>query len=181
MTQLLGISGSLRKSSLNTALLRSIGELMPKGATLSIASIEAIPLYNGDLDIEGGPPSVQALKAQIGNADGLLFATPEYNFSIPGVLKNAIDWASRPGFRSVLAHKPVAIIGASPGTVGTARAQGHLKQVLLGTLSEVFPYPEVLVSKAHERIQNGQLADEPTREVLRKMLEAYVSWIRRIG
>ena len=124
---------------------------------------------------------MQALKAQIGNADGLLFVTPEYNFSIPGVLKNAIDWASRPGFRSVLAHKPVAIIGASPGTVGTARAQGHLKQVLLGTLSEVFPYPEVLVSKAHERIQNGQLADEPTREVLRKMLEAYVSWIRRIG
>jgi len=181
MTQLIGISGSLREGSLNTALLRSIAELLPEGATLSIASIDAVPLYNGDLDIDGGPPSVQALKAQISDADGLLFATPEYNFGIPGVLKNAIDWASRPGFQSVLAHKPVAIIGAAPGAVGTARAQGQLKQVLLGTLSEVFPYPEVLVSKAHERIQNGQLADDPTREVLRKMLDAYVSWIRRMG
>ena len=179
MTHLIGISGSLRTGSFNTALLQSAGQLLPQGATLTVASIDDIPLYDGDLDVEGGPPAVQALKARIGEADGLLLATPEYNFGIPGVLKNAIDWVSRPGFKSVLAYKPVAIIGAAPGIVGTARAQGQLKQVLLGTLSEVFPYPEILVGKAGERIVDGKLADPQTRDLLEKMLAAYVDWIRR--
>jgi len=179
MTRLVGISGSLREGSLNTALLHSTQDLMPSGATLSIASIHGVPLYNGDLDVDGGPSAVQELKRQIGSADGVLIATPEYNFGIPGVLKNAIDWASRPGFQSVLRHKPVAIIGASLGVVGTARAQGQLKQVLLATLSEVFPYPEVLVGRGQERIRNGRLEDEQTRELLREMLEAYVAWIER--
>jgi chromate reductase len=179
MTRLVGISGSLREGSFNTALLHSTQDLMPSGATVSVASIQSVPLYNGDLDIDGGPPAVQELKRQIDEADGVLIATPEYNFGIPGVLKNAIDWVSRPGFQSVLRHKPVAIIGASPGAVGTARAQGQLKQVLLATLSEVFPYPEVLVGRAQERFRDGHLEDEQTREVLRKMLEAYVAWIQR--
>ena len=181
MIKLIGISGSLRQGSLNTALLRSTEGLLPSGATLLIASIQSVPLYNGDLDVDGGPAAVQELKRQIGSADGLLIATPEYNFGIPGVLKNAIDWASRPGFQSVLRHKPVAIIGAAPGTVGTARAQGQLKQVLLGTLSEVFPYPEVLVGRAQERMSKGRLEDEQTREILQKMFEAYVDWIKRGG
>lgn len=179
MTQLIGISGSLRKGSFNTALLESAKQLLPDGTTLTIASIDDIPLYNGDLDVDGGPEAVQVLKRNIGEADGLLLATPEYNFGIPGVLKNAIDWASRPGFKSVLAYKPVAIVGAAPGTVGTARAQGQLKQVLLGTLSEVFPYPEVLVGRASKRIIDGKLEDAQTREVFQEMLAAYVSWIRR--
>ena len=179
MTRLIGISGSLRAGSLNTALLRSVAELMPEGAKLDIAAIDDIPLYNGDLDVDGGPPGVRSLKQRIGDADGLLLSTPEYNFGVPGVLKNAIDWVSRPGFKSVLAHKPVAIIGAAPGIVGTARAQGQLKQVLLGTLSEVFPYPEVLVGKAHERIVDGKLQDEQTRKVLEQMLAGYVAWINR--
>lgn len=179
MTRIIGISGSLREGSWNTALLRSAAELMPEGATLEIASIAEVPLYNGDLDVDGGPPAVQAFKQTIADADGLLLATPEYNFGIPGVLKNAIDWASRPGFKSVLAHKPVAMLGAAPGTVGTARAQGQLKQVMLGTLSEVFPYPEVLVGKAHERIVDGRLEDEQTRTLVKNMLAAYVAWIRR--
>ena len=179
MTRLIGISGSLRKQSSNTALLRSAGSLLPEGASLTIASIDEVPLYNGDLDVDGGPPAVRELKQQIADADGILLATPEYNFGIPGVLKNAIDWVSRPGFESVLAYKPVAIIGASPGPVGTARAQGQLKQVLLGTLSEVFPYRELLVGKAQERIVDGELIDARTREALQGMLAAYVAWIER--
>ena len=179
MARLVGISGSLRRSSLNTALLRSAEELVPEGTTLVVASLVDIPLYNGDLDVDGGPPPVQELKRQIGEADGLVFATPEYNYGIPGVLKNAIDWASRPAFKSVLAAKPVAVVGAAPGVIGTARAQAQLRQVLFGTLSEVFPYPEVLVGKAHERIQDGRLQDEPTRASLRQMLEAFVAWIHR--
>ncbi len=179
MTRLLGISGSLRRGSLNTALLRAAEELVPAGTSLSMASIDEVPLYNGDLDVDGGPAPVQALKQQIDEADGLLLATPEYNYGIPGVLKNAIDWASRPGFKSVLARKPVAIVGAAPGAVGTARGQAQLKQVLLATLAEVFPYPEVLVGRAHERIRDGSLHDEETRAILRAMLESYVAWIRR--
>jgi chromate reductase, NAD(P)H dehydrogenase (quinone) len=179
MTKIVSISGSLRKASLNTALLHAATELVPDGTVLTFAPIADVPLYNGDLDVDGGPGPVQKLKRHIAEADGLLIATPEYNYGIPGVLKNAIDWASRPGFQSVLAGKPVAIVGAAPGVVGTARAQAQLKQVLLGTLSEVFPHPEVLVGRAHERIKDGRLEDEATREVVREMLERYVAWIRR--
>jgi chromate reductase len=177
MTQLIGISGSLRNNSLNTALLASASELAPEGTTLRVASLASIPLYNGDLDIDGGPEPIRALKEQIGAADGLVLATPEYNYGIPGVLKNAIDWASRPAFRSVLAGKPVAIVGAGPGAVGTARAQAQLRQVLAGTLSEVFPHPDFLLANAHEKIQQGALVDEGSRVLLREMLERYVSWI----
>jgi chromate reductase len=179
MTSIIGISGSLRKGSFNTALLGAMTSLVPEGTTLSVAAIDAIPLYNADFDVDGGPESVRALKRRIEEADALLLATPEYNYGIPGVLKNAIDWVSRPGYQSVLAAKPVAIVGAAPGIVGTARAQGQLKQVLLGTISRVFPYPEVLVSKAHERIRDGKLEDEATRELLRRMLADYVTWIGR--
>jgi chromate reductase len=179
MTELIGISGSLRKNSFNTALLTSASELVPEGTTLRVASLASIPLYNGDLDIDGGPEPIRALKEQIDAADGLVFATPEYNYGIPGVLKNAIDWVSRPAFRSVLLGKPVAILGAAPGAVGTARAQAQLRQVLAGTLSEVFPHPEFLLAKAHERIQEGTLIDEGSRVLLREMLERYVSWIER--
>lgn len=179
MTDIIAISGSLRRESFNTALLHAMVELAPEGAAISIASIADIPLYNADLDVDGGPAPVRALKQRIDEADGLLIATPEYNYGIPGVLKNTIDWASRPGYKSVLAGKPVAIVGASPGTVGTARAQGQLKQVLLGTISEVFPYPEVLVGKAKDRFRDGKLEDEATRELLTKMLRKYVSWINR--
>ena len=179
MTELIGISGSLRKNSFNTALLTSASELVPEGTTLRVASLTSIPLYNGDLDIDGGPEPIRALKEQIDAADGLVFATPEYNYGIPGVLKNAIDWVSRPAFRSVLLGKPVAILGAAPGAVGTARAQAQLRQVLAGTLSEVFPHPEFLLAKAHERIQEGTLIDEGSRVLLREMLERYVRWIER--
>jgi chromate reductase len=119
------------------------------------------------------------LKGQIGASDGVLLATPEYNYGIPGVLKNAIDWVSRPAYRSVLLGKPIAIIGASPGAVGTARAQAQLRQVLARTLSEVFPHPDFLLARARERIEGRALVDERSRSLLREMLERYVSWIKR--
>lgn len=181
MTKLIGISGSLRAASLNTTLLEAMAELVPDDTTLAVRSIADIPLYNGDLDVDGGPAPVRALKRDIELADGLVIATPEYNYGIPGVLKNAIDWVSRPAFRSVLVGKPVSIVGAAPGVVGTARAQAELRNVLFGTLAEVFPYPEVLVGQARARIQDGQLTDRETRKIIAEMLERYLTWINRSG
>lgn len=178
MINLLGISGSLRADSFNTRLLHAMQELLPEGANLTVRSIADVPLYNGDLDVEGGPEGVRALKADISAADGLVIATPEYNYGVPGVLKNAIDWVSRPAFESVLAGKPVAIVGAAPGVVGTARAQAELRNMLFGTLADVFPHPEVLVGQVHQRMADGQLTDETSRKLIAAMLERYV---KRVG
>ena len=179
MIDLVGISGSLREGSVNTALLRAAAELVPDGAALEVVSIADVPLYNGDLDVDGGPESVQTLKARIEKADGLVIATPEYNYGVPGVLKNAIDWVSRPAFKSVLVGKPVAIMGASPGPAGTARAQPELRNVLYGTLAEVFPQREVLVGQAGQRFRDGRLEDEATRKVVADMLDRFVARIRQ--
>lgn len=178
MTKLLGISGSLRAGSLNTKLLRAMSELLPKGAALTVRSIADIPLYNGDLDVDGGPDSVRALKAEIDAADGLIIATPEYNYGVPGVLKNAIDWVSRPAYESVLGGKPVAIVGAAPGLVGTARAQAQLRNVLFGTLAEVFPHPEVLLGQAQQRMKDDKLTDETSRKIVVDMLARFVERIQ---
>ena len=178
MTQLIAIPGSLREGSLNKKLLQAMGELLPEGVKLRVRSLADIPLYNGDLDVDGGPEPVRQLKAEIDAADGLIIATPEYNYGVPGVLKNAIDWVSRPAYKSVLVGKPVAIVGAAPGVVGTARAQAQLRNVLFGTLAEVFPYPEVLVGQAHERLLDGKLADEATRRIVGEMLQQFVARIR---
>jgi chromate reductase len=178
--ELLAIPGSLRRASFNRALLVAAGELVPEGSTLAIEDLREIPLYDGDLDDDAHrPASVQALKQRITQADAVLIATPEYNYGIPGVLKNAIDWASRPGYRSPFRDKPVAIVSASPSAVGGARAQGQLKQVLLGMAAEVFPYPEFLVGGAHGKLVDGRLTDESTRTHLRDMLAALVRWVER--
>jgi chromate reductase, NAD(P)H dehydrogenase (quinone) len=180
LMKLLGLPGSLRRASLNRALLVAAQDLLPPGVTLAIEDPGAVPLYDGDVDDDAHrPASVLALKQRITEADAVLIATPEYNYSIPGVLKNAIDWASRPGYRSPFRDKPVAIVSASPGAVGGARAQGHLKQVLLGMAAEVFPYPEFLVGTAHEKIVDGRLVHEDTRAHLRTMLAALVAWLER--
>ena len=163
MTNLVGISGSLRKGSHNTMLLEAMKELLPEGVELTVRPIDDIPLYNGDLDVDGGPDSVRALKADIDAADGLIIATPEYNYGVPGVLKNIIDWVSRPAFKSALVGKPVAIVG-----------QADLRNVLFGTLANVFPHPEVLVGQANQRFTDGKLTDAPTRTVLQTYLAAYV-------
>ncbi|MBX3247294.1 MAG: NAD(P)H-dependent oxidoreductase [Myxococcales bacterium] len=177
MTALLGFSGSLRRRSFNTALLRATAELAPEGVTLTLADYRDVPLYDGDLET---PASVERLKAEVAAADGVIIATPEYNYGIPGPLKNVLDWLSRPAYQSVFRDKPVAILGAAPGVVGTARAQGQLKQVLLGMASEVFPWPEVLVGSCAARFDDSlALTDEKTREVVGAMVAAFAMRVAR--
>ncbi len=184
MTQaihLLGISGSLRKGSYNTGLLRTAAELLPEGMTLEIYDIGAIPLYNSDLEAQQIPEPVKHFKERIVAADGLLIATPEYNYSVPGVLKNAIDWASRPPRNSPLKGKPLAIIGAG-GMFGTVRAQLHLRQIATELDTLTLNKPEVLVARPWEKFDaEGNLTDEASRQALRALLEAFAAWIKRLG
>ena len=172
-------AGSLRAGSYNRALLRAAIETAPEGMTIEIVDIAAIPLYDADLEAVGMPEPVAALKRAIAAADGLLIATPEYNHGVPGVTKNAIDWASRPPRESPLNRKPVGIVGASPGMVGTARGQSQLRQAFEFTNSYCMPQPQVLVARAHEKFDaDGRLIDEKTREHLAKFLIAFADWIR---
>ena len=177
MTQpirVLGISGSLRQGSYNSALLRAAGHLLPEGMTLDTADLSGIPLYNDDVRAQDYPDAVQDFREQISAADALLIATPEYNFSIPGVLKNAIDWASRPDANKQvpLKGKPVAMLGASTGLFGTVRAQHHLRQVLVYTDNPVVNTPQVLVMTAKDKFDaNLHLTDEATRGFLRDLLK----------
>ena len=176
---ILGISGSLRQRSVNTALLRAANELAPSDVSIVLANIE-LPLYNGDLDDEAVLAPVRRLNEQIIDADALLFATPEFNYGIPGPLKNAIDWCSRPAFKSPFAGKPVAIVGAAPSAVGTARAQGQIKQNLLGLASLVFPFPEFICGGSSQKFDDElRLVDQRTRDHLASMLEQFVAFTRK--
>ncbi len=180
--RILGIAGSLRRTSYNRGLLRAAREDAPDGVDIDECDLLPIPLYNGDVEAQGDPPPVRELKEHIRAADALLIATPEYNYSIPGVLKNAIDWASRPYGDSAWSEKPAAIMGASAGTIGTARAQYHLRQVMV--FLNMFPVnqPEVMIGNASERFDaDGNLTDEATRERVRRLLQSLVDWTRRIG
>jgi chromate reductase len=176
-----GIPGSLRRGSRNAALLRAARELAPEALDIRIFGLEAVPLYNGDVEAQGDPTGVAALKSAIRGADGVLFATPEYNHGIPGVLKNAIDWASRDRREGSLVGKPVAMLGAG-GRAGTARAQLQLQQVLAETGALVMVKPGVFVDRLWEKFDSeGRLIDADTREVLRSHLEAFVAWMARLG
>lgn len=175
--QILGLSGSLRAASTNTALLRASAELLPDGAHLEIHDYRDVPLFDADL---GEPPGVERLKAALASADAVLIATPEYNWSVPGVLKNALDWSSRPGFRSPWAGKPVGVIGASPGAVGTARAQAVLRGTLFSLLAQVYPHPEILVGQSGSRFQDGALVDAATRDFLQAYLAGFVRWAGQV-
>jgi chromate reductase len=177
----LGISGSLRKNSLNTAALHACRDLLPAGVTLSIFDITPIPLYNEDVREQGFPPAVQQLREQIAAADALIVATPEYNYSIPGVLKNAIDWASRPP-EQPFESKPIALMGATPGGFGTSRSQYHLRQVFIYLNGLLLNRPEVMISSAPSKFDSqGNLIDSSTAEQLRKMLLALVAWSQRLS
>jgi chromate reductase len=151
--------------------------------TIEVFPLYDIPLYNGDLDNDAHRPAVVAhFKQAISAADALLIATPEYNYSIPGVLKNAIDWASRPGLQSPLAQKPVGIIGVTPGAYGTVRAQQHLKVVLLSTLACVMPHRGIAVAKAREKFdEDGRLIDENTQRYLSQYLHELAAWVERFS
>jgi chromate reductase, NAD(P)H dehydrogenase (quinone) len=178
--KVLGISGSLRKGSYNTAALRAAQELAPAGMVIEIADIATLPLYNEDVKAAGFPPPVLQLRQRIAAADALLFATPEYNYSMSGVLKNAIDWASRPPDQP-FNDKPVAIMGASPGVIGTARAQYHLRQSCVFLNMHLVNRPEVMIGAAASRFDaEGRLTDETTRGFVRDLLVALAAWTARL-
>ncbi len=179
--RILGIAGSLRRQSYNRAALRAATQLVPEGATIDIFEIDGIPGFSED-DEQNPPPKVVELKQRIREADAILIVTPEYNYSIPGVLKNAIDWASRPYGDSAWNGKPAAIMGASIGAIGTARAQYHLRQMFV--FLNMFPInqPEVMISNASKRFDAaGNLTDDTTKDFIRQLLQGLVNWTRRIG
>ena len=176
----LGIAGSLRQGSFNRAALRAAQGLAPAGMIIEIAEIGDLPLYNEDVRTAGLPASVDRFRAQIAAADALLFVTPEYNYSIPGVLKNAIDWASRPPSQP-FNEKPVAIMGASPGAIGTARAQYDLRRMLGGLNAFVMNKPEVFIGQAGAKFDAASnLTDASTGEHMQKQLEALAAWTSRV-
>jgi chromate reductase, NAD(P)H dehydrogenase (quinone) len=183
MATIVGISGSLREASFNSGLLRAAAELAPAGHKIVIGSLRGIPLYDGDVEARDGiPAAVSALKDLIASAQGLLIATPEYNNSMPGVLKNAIDWLSRPPADSarVFKGRPVAVIGASPGGFGTILAQDAWLPVLRTLGTEPWFGGRLMVSRAGSLFaSNGDLTDVPTREALGKFLEGFCAFTAR--
>ena len=177
----LGICGSLRAGSYNRATLRTAIELKPAGMSVEVAEIGAIPLYNEDVRAQGFPPPVETLRRQIAAADALLFVTPEYNYSISGVLKNAIDWASRPPDQP-FAGKPVAIMGAGAGMAGTARAQSDLRRCCVFLDMHPLNKPEVLIGQAQTKFDAaGRLTDDAARGFIRDLMAALEGWARLIG
>ena len=179
--RILGIAGSLRRESYNRALLRAATQIAPEGAAIDIFEIDGIPPFSED-DEQDPPEKVLELKRRIRESDAVLFVTPEYNYSIPGVLKNAIAWASRPYGHSAWSGKPAAVMGASTGVIGTARAQYHLRQLMV--FLNMFPLnqPEVMVGAANECFDTvGNLTDEETREYVRLLVQSLADWTRRIG
>ena len=180
--RVLAICGSLRKDSFNQWLLRAAQQLAPKTMAVEIyQDLAAIPPYDDDVRLDGFPPQVATLREQVQHADALIFATPEYNRSFSGVLKNAIDWVSRPPAQP-LRGKPALVIGAGPGALGTALANYHLRQVLSVLYVHVVPGLEVLVGGAAAKFNSqGQLVDAPTREILQKALVELESFARRLS
>ena len=173
-----GFAGSLRRGSYNRALLRAAAELAPSALHIVIHELDGIPLYNGDIEAAGVPPSVVQLRDAIRQADGLLIATPEYNYGVPGVLKNTIDWLSRPPRDSALNGKVAAVMGASPGMTGTARGQSQLRQAFVFTNTYALLQPEVLVGHAHEQFDaEGRLVHEATRDFLATFLQRFAELI----
>ena len=180
--RILGIAGSLRRRSFNRGLLRAAQEVAPCGVEIDVFDLTGIPLYNEDLDAAGPLQPVAALQTAVRDADALLVATPEYNTSMSGVLKNAIDWASQPFPDHGLRDKPVALMGASPGRFGTARAQSDVRSVLTALGCYVLPKPRLQVGGAGEKFSvEGDLQDETVRQQLRALLEALVEWTRMLS
>ena len=178
--RVLGFAGSLRKASYNRAALRAAQELTPPGMTIETFDLAPIPIYNDDVRLQGYPPAAEAFRERIKAADAVLIVTPEYNHSIPGVLKNAIDWASRPPDQP-FNDKPVARMSVSPSALGGVRAQMHLRQCFLFLNAPVMGPPEVLIGNAPGRFDaEGRLTDEPTREFVRKLLAGLAAWTRRL-
>jgi chromate reductase len=179
--KILAFAGSLRKGSYNKALVRAAVEVAPENVVIEVFDLEGIPPFNQDL--ENTPPQrVKEFKEKIRNADAILIATPEYNYSIPGVLKNAIDWASRPFQENSLKGKPVAIMSASTGKFGGARAQYHLRQSFVMVNMYPFNQPEVMLASAAENVDaNGRVTNEQTRTLIKQLIEELVAWTNRLN
>jgi chromate reductase, NAD(P)H dehydrogenase (quinone) len=177
--KILAISGALRKGSTNTALLRAVAAAAPEGMEIEIATLHGIPLYDGDFETaHGKPEAAVALDGRIRDSNGVIIATPEYNFSVPGVLKNATDWLSRDG--NPFKWKPTGVMGASGGPIGTARSQYHLRQNLQALEAIVMPKPEIFVTNSAQKFDaEGRLTDEPTRKVIAVWLAAFKDWVAR--
>jgi chromate reductase, NAD(P)H dehydrogenase (quinone) len=178
--KVLGVCGSLRKASYNMAALRACAELLPQGMTLQITSIGDIPMFNQDVFDQGVPEPAKRFRAEVAAADGVLIATPEYNFSLPAVLKNAIDWGSRdPG--QVFQDKPVAVFSASRGPMGGARVQYDVRRILGQLWGHMLPRPEVFIGNAQGKFDaQGRLTDETTRKFLTELLAGFAKWIVRM-
>lgn len=172
MTKLFCLSGSLRSASSSRAVLDMICRKLEGRAEATRFDIGSLPHYNPDFDPL--PETVVALKAAIDEADGLIIVTPEYNYSVPGVLKNAIDWASRPGYASVLKHKPVLVVSTSGGALGGVRAQAHLKNILSAVLAKPFPWQEIVVPHANQKVKDGIFSDEAVETFLSEALNAFL-------
>src|SRR5688572_19702079 len=178
MMKLLAITGALRKDSYNTQLLKAVKELAPADMEIEIVTLHGVPLYDGDEeDKHGVPASVTALKEKVKQADGVIISTPEYNFSVPGVLKNGLDWMSRSG--NPFKWKRVGVMGASEGPIGTARSQYHLRQNLVGLEAITMPKPEIFVALAPTKFAEGKLTDEATKKIIVKWLAAFKDWVKR--
>jgi chromate reductase len=177
--KVLGICGSLRKASLNMAALRACNDLLPPGMTLQITSIADLPMFNQDVFDAGMPEPVKRLRAEITAADGLLLASPEYNFSVSGPLKNAIDWGSRPP-NQVFQDKPVAMFSATQGPLGGPRNQYDLRKILVQLWAHPLPRPEVFIGNAASKFADGKLTDETTRKFLTELLAGFKDWILRM-
>jgi chromate reductase len=191
MVRLVGICGSLRAASYNRGLLRVAAASLPEGASLDVVEIGALPLFNEDLEKPAWPEPVMAFRRALWGADAILFSVPEYNAGMPGVLKNAVDWASRfegtnrsapdgEARKTPLQDIPVATMGATPGTLGTARSQSQLRASLLATNVRLMPSPECYVGAAKAKFENGELADEASRAAVAKVVAGLVEWTRRL-
>lgn len=179
--RLLGISGSLRSQSTNSAVLKALATRLGDRATMSLFPLNGIPLYNADLEADALPASVASLKETIAQVDGLIICSPEYNYGTSGVLKNALDWASRPGFDSPLKNKPVLIMTSSPGVLGGVRAQAQLRETLSATLSRVVCSPQIVIAGVNQKIQDGRFVDETTIEFMLAAVDRLLVEIRRLA
>jgi chromate reductase len=178
--KILGISGSLRKGSFNTAALRTCGEMLPAGMSMTIARLDDLPLFNQDVFDAGLPEGPKRFRAEVAAADGLLIASPEYNFSLSAALKNAIDWGSRPP-NQVFQDKPIAVFSATVGPLGGPRNQYDLRRILTQLWGHVLPRPEVFIGAANTKFDaSGKLTDETTRKFLNDLLVGFKAWIERM-
>lgn len=174
--------GSVRKGSYNAAVARALPALAPEAVAVTLLpSVASLPIYDGDVEAAGIPGPVTVMGAEIAGADGLVIVTPEYNYSVPGGLKNALDWLSRIKERQPLKGKPTLILSASPGALGGARAQYHLRQVLVALDAAVMNMPEVMISQAHKKIEGGRIIDEGTSAFVGKQLAAFKAFVEKLA